>query len=133
MIGYYGDIIFETTDKRILTFTNLQRSSAGRWASHEVIGRKPASEFLGPGLDKVTFTITLNGLYGVKPRHEMERWLIKERDGTAEFLFVGGKGLGVNRWVVKSVSQVWGAVLNRGEVLSGKVDIELEEYVAVLV
>jgi phage protein U len=132
MIGNYGDIVFETNDKRILTFNDFTRSSGGRWAKHDIVMKKPVLEFLGPDLDRITFTITLNGKHGVRPRHEMERWLIKEREGTAEFLFIGNNALGVNRWVVKSVSQVWETVLNRGEVYSGKVDIELEEYVSMV-
>jgi phage protein U len=129
MIGFFGDIIFETNDKRILTFQGFNRSSAGRWGKHDVIGRKPASEFIGPNLDKITFTVLLNGNHGVKPRYEMERWLYKERDGVAEPLVINNKGLGVDMWVVKSVSQMWNVILNKGEVLSGSVDVELEEYV----
>ncbi|MGO4890284.1 phage tail protein [Anaerobacillus sp. MEB173] len=132
MIGFFGDIVFEANDKRILTFAGFQRNSSGRWVSHELIGRRPVTERIGPGLDTISFTITLNGNHGVKPRHEMERWLIKERDGLAETLVIGNKGLGVSKWVVKSVSQMWDVVLNKGEVFSGKVDIELEEYVEVL-
>lgn len=129
MIGFFGDIIFETSDKRILTFQDLKRDTSSRWSNHDVIGKKPTSEFIGPGLDTISFTINLNASLGVKPRHEMERWLEKARSGTAETLVVGNKGLGVDKWTVKSVSQAWGVVLHEGEVYSGKVDIQLEEYV----
>lgn len=129
MIGFFGDIIFETSDKRILTFNELQRETSGRWSTHDVIGKKPILERLGPGLDTISFTIQLNGNHGVKPRQEMERWLLKERDGAAEVLVIGTKALGVDKWVVRNVSQMWDVVLNQGEVLRGSVDIELEEYV----
>jgi phage protein U len=132
MIGFYGDIIFETSDERILTFQGFKRNTASRWAKHDVIGKKPTSEFLGPDLDTISFTVDLNGNYGVKPRFEMERWLRKARAGTAEVLVVGNRGLGVDKWTVKSVSQMWDVVMGKGEVFSGKVDIELEEYVEVL-
>ncbi|WP_100406679.1 phage tail protein [Bacillus solitudinis] len=129
MIGFYGDIIFESNDKRILTFQGFQRETQSRWAKHDVIGRKPASEFIGPDLDTVSFTVNLNGNYGVKPREEMERWLRKCRSGTVEVLVIGTRVLGVDKWKVSSVSQMWNVVMNRGEVFSGSVDIELEEYV----
>ncbi|MGG1599314.1 phage tail protein [Paenibacillus naphthalenovorans] len=132
MIGFFGDIVFETSDRRILTFQGLQRDSAARWAKHDAIGRKPASEFLGPDLDTITFTVMLNGNYGVKPRDEMERWLIKSRTGEVETLVIGNRGLGVDRWKVLSVSQAWNVVMNRGELFSGQVDITLEEYLGVL-
>lgn len=129
MIGYYGDIVFETSDSRILNFSDFQRSVASRWAKHESIGKKPTAEFLGPDLDTISFTVHLNGNYGVHPRDEMNRWLIKARAGTAETLVIGNKALGVDKWTVKSVSQLWGVIMNKGEVLTGNVDVELEEYV----
>lgn len=133
MIGYFGkDMIFETSDDRILTFTDFKRDAASRWASHEVIGKKPTTEFIGPGLDTVSFTVNLNGNNGVKPRDEMDKWQIKARDGGAETLVIGDKPLGADKWIVKSVSQAWGVIFNRGELFSGKVDITLEEYVSTL-
>jgi phage protein U len=132
MIGYFGDIIFETSDERILTFTGLTRDDAGRWGSHELIGVHPKTEYIGPGLDKITFTVEFNGNNGVSPRAEMDRWLIKARDGVAETFVIGDKPLGVDKWIVKSISQAWGTVFNRGELFSGKVDVTLEEYISTL-
>ena len=133
MIGYFGkDIIFETSDQRILTFTGLTRETASRYNGHELIETKPKTEFIGPGLDTITFTIDLNGNNGVKPREEMEKWLDKAREGEAEIIVIGGKPLGADKWVVKSVSQAWGTVLNRGELFSGKMDISLEEYISTM-
>lgn len=130
MIGFFGDIIFETNDERILTFANFQRNSGGRWEKHDIIQRKPALEFIGPDLDRVSFTVILNGSYGVSPREEMVRWLVKERSGAAETLVIGNAALGMDKWVVRSVSQMWNVIMNEGKVLSGRVDIELEEYLS---
>ncbi|WP_163538311.1 phage tail protein [Gracilibacillus sp. YIM 98692] len=132
MIGFFGDIIFETSDERIRTFSDFERNSSSRWSSHDVIGRKPASEFIGPGLDTISFTVHLNGQHGVRPREEMNRWLRKERSGEVETLVIGNAALGIDKWRISSVSQMWNVVMNKGEVLSGSVDIELEEYVEVL-
>ena len=130
MIGYFGPgIIFETSDDRILSFKNFNMEAAGRWVSHEIIAIKPKTEFIGPGLDTVTFTIHLNGNHGVKPRSEMNKWLEYAHSGKAEILVVGAV-LGVDKWVVKSVSQAWDVVLSHGEIFSGKVDVTLEEYVS---
>lgn len=132
MIGFYGDIVFETSDSRILNFSDFTRSASSRWANHEVIQKKPASEFLGPNLDTISFKIHLSGRYGVKPKEEMDRWLIKCRAGTVDTLVIGNKGVGVDKWKVVSVSQMWNVILNKGEVYSGDIDVELEEYVGVL-
>jgi len=132
MIGYFGDIIFETSDQRILTFSGLKRDTSSRWGNHELIGLKPKTEFIGPGLDTISFTVDYNGNNGVKPRTEMDKWLDKARDGAAETLVIGDKPLGTDKWIVKSVSQAWGIVFNRGELFSGKIDVTLEEYISTL-
>lgn len=132
MIGYFGGIVFETSDQRILTFSGFTRDTASRWAKHEVLGRKPANEFIGPDLDTVTFTVLLSGKHGVKPRTEAEKWLALSRSGKAETLVLGSRAMGVDKWTVQRVSQVYNIILNRGEVYSASVDVTLEEYVEVL-
>lgn len=129
MIGYYGEIIFETSDKRILNFTGLKIDTAARFATHEIIGKKPVTEFIGPGLMTLSFTIDLNGNYGVKPRDEMEKWREFAETGVAEIWVIGGMPIGENLWVVKSVSEAWNTIFNGGELFSGKLDISMEEYV----
>jgi len=47
-------------------------------------------------------------------------------------LVIGNKGLGYDKWIVTSVSQMWDVIFNKGEVYSGRIDIELQEYVEVL-
>lgn len=128
MIGYFGPIKFETSDRRILTFTDFQRESTTRSEKHDVIGRKPVKEFIGPDLDTITFTITLTATSGVNPRVEAEKWLRMSRNGEAHPLVIGKRGLGFDRWTIESVSQMWDVVLNKGQVYSAKVDITLEEY-----
>lgn len=132
MIGYFGNVVFETSDKRILTFIGLKHDSAGRWEKHNVIGVKPKGEFIGPDSDTITFTIDLNGSNGVKPRSEMETWLNMVNTGVADILVIGTKALGTDKWSVKSVSETWETVFNKGELYSGKIDVTLEEYVEVI-
>ena len=60
-------IVFETSDSRILNFTDYQRTISANWAKHERIGKKPQSEFLNPELMTVQFKVVLNAQHGVKP------------------------------------------------------------------
>lgn len=128
MIGSFGKIVFETSDKRILTFSDFKRDTAARWSKHEVIGKQPVSEYLGPDLDTITFKIDLNGLLGVKPREEAENWLRMARSGQVETLVIGTRRLGLYKWKVTNVSQLWPTILNNGEVLRATIDVTLEEY-----
>lgn len=132
MVGYFGNVVFEASRKKVLTFTGLKHDSTGRWEKHNVIGKKPISEFIGPDLDTISFTINLNGSNGVKPRHEMEKWTKMVNEGVADVLVIGHKALGKDKWAVKSVSEAWDVIFNRGELYSGKIDVTLEEYIEVI-
>lgn len=132
MIGYFGPIKFETSDKRILTFADFKRDSTVRSEKHAVIGRKPVKEFIGPELDTISFTISLSAANGVNPRVDAEKWLRMCRAGEAHGLVIGKRGLGLDKWTIESVSQSWDVIFNRGELYSCKVDITLEEYIEVI-
>lgn len=132
MIGYFGSIVFQSSSKKLLTFNDFKYAAAGRWEKHNVIGKKPVSEFIGPDTDSITFTIILNGSYGVKPRTEMETWIEMVNSGEVDILVVGNKPLGKDKWSVKSVSEAWDVIFNKGELFSGKIDVTLEEYITTI-
>lgn len=129
MIGSFGDVIFEVSANKIRTFDRFSRSSSGRWAEHEIIEGKPPLEFKGPGLDTINFTMRFDANFGVNPRGEMDKLLIMSRDGQAETLIIGGKALGVDKWVITDVRQNWQTVDNKGNVIVSTVDVALKEYV----
>lgn len=129
-IGNLGKtIIFETSDKKILSFKNFQQDVSGRWASHERILKKPKSEFLGADLRKVTFKVELNALHGMKPRTVLKAMETMVEKGIAEPLVIGGSRIGTSKWTMSSISEAWDVVLNKGELLQATVSITLIEYV----
>jgi phage protein U len=129
MIGSLGDVVFVVSAETMRTFDDFQRNTESRWGKHDIIGQKPKSEYLGPGLDTISFNVRLDASFGINPRKEMDALVELTRSGKAVPLIIGGKGLGINLWIIKSLSQKWTTVDNRGNVLIGSVDIELEEYV----
>ena len=129
MIGALGDIVFKVAANDINTFQEFVRNSSGRWAYHAVHMRKPKSEFLGPELDTITFSMQLEASLGRNPRYEMERLMILTRTGEALPLVIGGDGLGYYRWTVESAEQQYVRVNKKGKVLSGIVSVTLKEYV----
>lgn len=132
MIGSFGKIIFETNDSRILTFGNFSRESSSRSEAHAVIGTKPAKEFIGPELDRITFTVKFSANFIKNPRVEAEKWLRMNRAGEAHKLIIGKRALGLDKWTVENVSQAWDVVFKNGEVFSCSVDVTLEEYIEVI-
>lgn len=128
-IGSFGKRIFSTSDHRILTFKGFTYKTAARFAEHETLYTKPKTEYLGPGLDAVTFSITLRADMGVNVTKELEGWRSLAANGDAERLIVGKKRLGRGKWIVVDCSEAWNLITNRGEVLSAAMDISLKEYV----
>jgi phage protein U len=128
VIGSFGDVIFEVSDKLMRTFDGFSRSASAKWENHEIIGKKPISEFLGPGLDIISFTMRFDVRWGVNPKAEMDKLLIKCRSGAVETLIIGGFALGVNKWKCTSVKQNWQAFDGQGRVIVGTADVTLEEY-----
>lgn len=130
MIGSFGDVVFETSDSRILTPSEITRDTASRWTNHEVIAKKPVSEFVGPGLDTVSLTIILNAYFGVNPKEVMDKLLDYCRKGEAYTLIIG-TAIGVDKWKITQVSQMWDVVDKEGKIIAGKVDVTFEEYLTV--
>ncbi|CAM3851989.1 MULTISPECIES: phage tail protein [Paenibacillus] len=128
-IGNLGDVVFVVSDKTIRTFNEFTRSSSSRWGKHEVLGKKPVTQWIGPGLDTVSFTMRFDARYRMNPRKELDRLTALERKGKALPLVVGGKGIGVGLWVITSLEQGWTHIDHRGNILVATANISLEEYV----
>lgn len=129
MIGSFGEAIFEVSDKRIHTFTGFSRNVSIRKETHNSIGQKPKTEVIGPELDSISFTITLNKNLGIDVRQEMDRWVGLVREGEAHMLIIGNKALGVDLWLAESISESWDVISVNGTIISGKINVTLQEYV----
>ncbi|WP_339271429.1 phage tail protein [Paenibacillus sp. FSL K6-1330] len=129
MIGALGNVNFLVTDKKIRTFDDFRRSSAGRWEDHEVLGKKPLSQWIGPGLDSISFKMRFDVAYGLNPRVEMDRLVKMERSGKPYTLTIGDKAFGVYKWTIRQLDEDFITVDNKGRLLVSEVTIELKEYV----
>lgn len=127
-IGSLGSVVFMVSPNLIRTLHDFTRSASGRWANHEVLLKKPVSQFIGPGLDTISFTMRFDIRYGINPRKELDALVELERSGKTMPLIIGGKGVGVNRWKITSLEQKWEDIDNRGNVLAATASITLEEY-----
>ena len=116
-IGNFGKlIVFETSDSRILNFTDYQRTISANWAKHERIGKKPQSEFLNPELMTVQFKVVLNAQHGVK------------QQGRVEKLVIGNHAVGSHKWKITQATQSNLVVMGTGEIQKMDVNLSLEEY-----
>ncbi|OUE50271.1 phage tail protein [Citrobacter amalonaticus] len=67
LVGLYGKMPFVASSLVVNTFTAFKRKSSRRIAKHEVIGKKPVLEDIGPDLDTITFVMRLDTNLGVLP------------------------------------------------------------------
>ena len=127
-VGSMGDIPFVVSYGKIRTFSDYRRSGSGRWAKHDLIGRKPVMEFLGPDVEKVSMKIQLRTDHGINPESELER-LRKMRDTGAVFPFIlGGAPVSDNYWLLEDIGENVSYWRAGGKILSVSVDITLTEY-----
>ena len=113
---------------KIRTFSDYGRSGSGRWAKHDLIGRKPVMEFLGPDVEKVSMKIQLRTDHGINPESELGR-LRKMRDTGAVFPFIlGGAPVSDNYWLLEDIGENVSYWRAGGKILSVSVDITLTEY-----
>lgn len=127
-VGSMGDIPFVVTYGKIRTFSDYGRSGSGRWAKHDLIGRKPVMEFLGPDVEKVSMKIQLRTDHGINPESELGR-LRKMRDTGAVFPFIlGGAPVSDNYWLLEDIGENVSYWRAGGKILSVSVNITLTEY-----
>ena len=123
-IGTLGrNVVFEVSDDRVFTFSELTREVTSRWTNHEPQGVKPKPEFLGAGLQTASLTITLSA-----PRDVLEAIENMVENGTAETLVIGNRPVGSNPFRLTGSSEAWNTVYNRGELARATLTISLEEY-----
>jgi phage protein U len=131
MIAALGEIIFEVSSSRHLTFHDAQRSAEARWTEHEVFAGKPLSEFLGPGLATINLSVRLDITKGVVPIDELKRLRLAMDTGEVLQFTLGdanGGGELVGDFTIRAVSEGWRAITNRGVIAIAQAAIQLREY-----
>lgn len=128
MLGSFGSIVFETSDNKTLTYNELERSNSNRYAKHNSLGVKPKTEYIGPELETITFSIVLKTSLGINVDNTLAE--LKRIRDTPEVnkLIIGGKLIGTN-FVIKNMSEKYDVVDNKGKTQKATVNIELEEYI----
>lgn len=128
-VGALGEIVFTTSSKKILSFSDFKRSGGGRWAKHDRINKKPISQFIGPDLDMISFVMHLDIRLGVVPRKQLEKLNMLKEQGKAMPLTIGGKRIGSSYWIIKQIEESWDVIGGHGELLVATANITLQEYV----
>ena len=127
-IGYMGEIVFVVSADYMITPTNYGRESSARWAEHNLLLRKPVSQFGGPGLEKLSFDIILDSDHGIGPEQQLKK-LRKMRDTGAVFpLVIGGRPVTQNYWRLDSLKEGNCYWTPTGQLQQCIVSLQLTEY-----
>lgn len=127
-IGTFGPIVFEVSDKRVLTFSELKQTVSAQYSDHKLINHKPKKEYIGAGLRNIKFSMTLDATLGVRPQKMLTDLEFMTESGYADYLVIGNKPIGDNRFCITNISEVWDAVYSGGELAKATVEITMEEY-----
>lgn len=128
-IGSFMGQVFTVSDRRILTPNNLKGGAGSDWATHEVVGGKPRSEWLGPKLRNYTFDLLLRTSDGINPRDVLERLRTAAETQSTDWFIVGNRPISQNPFKITDLSEEWDTVLVGGWLAECKVTLTIEEYV----
>ena len=129
LIGSFGPIIFMVSHQHTLTYSELEESTSGRWATHEPINDLPRSEFLGPGQDEAKLTIYLTPVLGTDPDVSWQILRALTRSGEHFPVILGGVPLNMADWYIDSIESS-ASHFNPpdGVILWREVTINIKEY-----
>ena len=126
VIGSLGQLPFVCSQKKVLTFTELSKENSVRWAQHDVIGKKPVLEYIGPDLATISITIRFDTSLGVPPILGLNRLLRMLENKKYKTLIIGGEYLG--KYVIDSVSEVRKWHNGRGVCQVAIATVQLREF-----
>lgn len=129
VVGNFGSrITFETSDRKILTFSGLTQKVSGKYAKHSVSGQKDRPEFTGPGNRNMSFKILLDVSLGIRPCDVIASLEEAVENGETEYLVIGGRLVGQNKFCISSLSEAFDVVLSHGEIARATLQVSMEEY-----
>jgi phage protein U len=127
-MAQWNGIVFKVNSKKIFTFKNMKRSYSTRWATHDIIGRRPRLEYQGPAMDEVTIDVVLDAEHGVKPRKTMLKFQIAAHHGDVAYFYIAGKKMTKYKMYIASGSENWDQIWNKGELVRATATLTFREY-----
>lgn len=128
-IASFGKKVFQVSSRKVDTIGSLVWSGAIDSEAQEKLQNKPSTYIKGLGLTQMSFEIPLKTEFGHNIRAEIESWENMRDRRNPELFFLGNKPLGKNKWLLKSVVVSETVINGKGDLISAKIKIELEEYV----
>jgi len=125
LVGSLGEVVFEVSSERILTWNDCVRDTKANYAMHEVIDTKAHLQFLGLSLEEFSLAITLDCAW-CTPEWEMQRLDAMQQVGAAYLLILGGRIFG--NFVIEGKTENRKRTDGDGRVMVAYVQLKLKEY-----
>ena len=133
MVGSLGPVVFSVSDAFVRTISDYSRKTSVRIESHDIIGQKPLSEWVGLSCDSISFTVKLSAFRGVNPKEEAEKLRRMAERGEAVTFVMGGAPVTHNKWLIESVDEDANYYDRMGNIISSDVKLSIREYAEVVV
>lgn len=128
-VGTYGDVVFSVGHLRVLTPSNVSGEIGADWATHEVVGGKSRSQYIGPALRTYQMDLKLSASFGVNPRMMLTRLHEMCENGEVHYLIIGPAPLSTNKFKLTSLSETWDVIARMGILTECTVTASFEEYI----
>lgn len=127
-IGAFGNLVFEVSYNKILTFDKYQRTTKHRYQKHDIINYTPKLESLGRELEEISLEIYFNRALNVNPKEEIQKLRQMCNNAEVNYLIIGGEVIGGCLWVIEEVSENPEHFGGGGQILTSRVNVQFKEY-----
>lgn len=132
IVGMFGTVMFTTGSRLTQTFFDLRKHYPARYAHHAVHLQKPVTEFTGPELAEVEFSMNLSTRWGLNPQIMLAQLHRYHDSGQAAVLFVGGQlfSSGLGLFILTELDEQHKYFSRMGIVIGVEVAVKMKEYQA---
>ena len=124
-VGSFGTIVFQCSDKEVMTFNNLSRTRTANFAEHGVLEKKSHLQFTGVSLEDISFTVQLSSKFTSPEKRSKEFWDAQE-EGEPRNMIIGGKNYG--KFVITNITENQKHHGPNGASLFAELELALKEY-----
>ena len=80
-IGSFGSLAFSVSERAVKTFDSMNWDFSADYATHDRHIKADLLEYMGPGIETISFSMTFSVFLGVNPLKEIEKLRDMIRNG----------------------------------------------------
>lgn len=127
-LASFGGITFVVSRKKILTPSDIKRGETTRWQVHEIAGKKPIPEFLGPGQEQITFHVEFRKSLGVDPFQTIQILRTFQSKGKASPFMIGKTTIADSKFYLEDLQETYQQIDAHGVIHTIGADLTIKEY-----